>query len=58
MECASSIIEEDEKKTEVSRLFIGKHCSGSYSSIVIKLKRDLEQKSWKNIFCEIFANKR
>lgn len=56
-ECTHFEVKEDEKKIEILKLFMDKSCSDWYSSMIIKLKRDSEWTTWKNKFCETFANK-
>ncbi|CAH2096772.1 unnamed protein product [Euphydryas editha] len=38
------------------RLFIDKSCADWYSSMIIKLTVKSERSTWKNKFCESFAN--
>lgn len=56
-ECLRFDVTTDEKKIELLRLFMDKSCVDWYSSMLIKLTIDSEWSTWKNKFCESFANK-
>lgn len=56
-ECLRFDVTTDEKKIELLRLFMDKSCVDWYSSMLIKLTIDSEWATWKNKFCESFANK-
>lgn len=56
-ECVRFDVTTDEKKIELLRLFMEKSCVDWYSSMIIKLSINAEWSTWKNKFCESFANK-
>lgn len=56
-ECLRFDVTTDEKKIEILRLFMDKTCVDWYSSMIIKLTMNSEWSTWKNKFCESFANK-
>lgn len=56
-ECLRFDVTTDEKKIEILRLFMDKTCADWYSSMIIKLTMNSEWITWKNKFCESFANK-
>lgn len=56
-ECIRFDVTTDEKKIELLRLFMDKTCVDWYSSMIIKLTIDSEWSTWKEKFCESFANK-
>lgn len=56
-ECLRFDVTTDEKKIELLRLFMDKTCIDWYSSMIIKLTINSEWSTWKNKFCESFANK-
>lgn len=56
-ECMRFDVTTDEKKIEILRLFMDKSCVDWYSSMIIKLTMNSEWSTWKNKFCESFANK-
>ncbi|CAB3244666.1 unnamed protein product [Arctia plantaginis] len=56
-ECLRLEVTKDEKKIEVLRLFMDKSCADWYSSMIMKLTLNSEWCTWKNKFCETFANK-
>lgn len=56
-ECLRFDVITDEKKIEILRLFMDKTCVDWYSSMIIKLTMNTEWSTWKNKFCESFANK-
>lgn len=55
-ECLRFDIMEDEKKIEILRLFMDKSCVDWYSSMIIKFTLNSDWTTWKNKFCESFAN--
>ncbi|XP_050666399.1 uncharacterized protein LOC126966416 [Leptidea sinapis] len=56
-ECMRFDVTTDEKKIEIFRLFLDKSCVDWCSSMIIKLTMNSEWLTWKNKFCETFANK-
>lgn len=56
-ECLRFDVTMDGKKIEILRLFMDKSCTDWYSSMIIKLTMNSEWSTWKNKFCESFANK-
>lgn len=56
-ECIRFEVKTDEKKIEILRLFMDKSCVDWYSSMFIKLTMNSEWSTWKNKFCESFANR-
>lgn len=56
-ECARQGIEEEVQKIEALRLFLDDSCLDWYSSMLIKHTINSEWQTWKNNFCETYANK-
>lgn len=56
-ECIRFDVTTDEKKIEILRLFMDKSCVDWYSSMIMKLTINSPWLTWKNKFCESFANK-
>ena len=56
-ECSRLRVFQDKNKIILLKLFLDKSCLDWYSSMIIKLTSDSEWETWKNTFCETFANK-
>lgn len=56
-ECIRLEVTTDEKRIEILRLFMDKSSVDWYSSMIMKLTINSEWSTWKEKFCESFANK-
>lgn len=56
-ECSRFDVTTEEQKIEMLRLFMDKSCADWYSSMIIKLTINSEWSTWRDKFCETFANK-
>ncbi|XP_068994226.1 uncharacterized protein [Neodiprion pinetum] len=56
-ECSRLGVERDIEKIEIFRLFLEDSCIDWYGSMLIKYTLDSEWRTWKQNFCETYANK-